>query len=69
MQAAIACFTRAFDYYDKTGDVGRAVAVAEYPGHSLAAETGMNRIVIRALALVQTDTLQAARFLSVHGAF
>ena len=40
MQAAIAYFTKVFDYYDKTGDVERAVAVAEYPGHSLASETG-----------------------------
>ena len=69
MQAAIAYFTKVFDYYDKTGDVERAVAVAEYPGHSLAFETGMDRIVVRALALVQPDTLQAARLLSAHGAF
>ena len=74
MGEALNSLTRAFEYYEKTGDVDRAVAVAEYPimhSHLVTAMqinsvTSMGQLVSRALKLVPPDSHQAARLLCGH---
>ncbi|MFQ6028445.1 MAG: AAA family ATPase, partial [Dehalococcoidia bacterium] len=59
---------RAFDFYEKTGDVSRAVAVAEYPmpmGHQ--GRTEVAQYISRALKLVPPDAPAAGRLLSNYG--
>ena len=66
--------SNAFEYYEKTGDLDRAVAVAEYPImhlHFLTAMqmnsvTSMGQLVSSALKLVPPDSHQAARLLCGH---
>jgi DNA-binding CsgD family transcriptional regulator len=62
--------SRAFDYYEKVGDVARAVAIAQYP---LPSSTGVWRTastpyyIPRALRLTPPDSPTEARLLSSYG--
>ena len=67
-QEATDSLRRAFDYYAETGDVDRAVAVAEHPFSTLfGSQTGMVQITSRALALVPPGSPQGGRLFSRHG--
>ena len=60
----------AFDYYAETGDISRAVAVAEYPIPSVAGRlTEVAGRIRRALDLVSADSHQAGRLLSPYAWF
>ena len=66
----VASLNSVFDYYAGTGDVARAVAVAEHPfyppiGHGY----GASQLVAKALSLVSPDSLEAGRLLSRYGWF
>ena len=65
---AVATLARAFDYYAETGDVDRAVAVAQsrYPSRS-GLSTGAAKLIARALSLVPADSHQAGALLSRQG--
>lgn len=67
----LANLTRAFDYYAQSGNVHRALAVAEYPTADDLERglTGASHLVARALELVPRDSEQAGRLLSRYGAF
>ena len=69
MQEAIDTLSRAFEYYEKSEDVERAVAVAETPiaGFGFGHPTGLGQIIERALALVPPESHQAGRLLSRYG--
>ncbi len=69
MQVAIDTLARAFDYYETSGDVERAVAVAEIPivGFGFGHRTGLGQIIERALALVPPESHQAGRLFSRYG--
>ena len=59
---------RAFDYYAGSGDVGRAVAVAEYPVPTIVGRnSGTSQRIARALTTVPPDSLAAGRLLALHG--
>jgi DNA-binding CsgD family transcriptional regulator/tetratricopeptide (TPR) repeat protein len=59
---------RAFDYFTATGDVERAVAVAEHPLPQIAAlNTGASNRISRALEMVPPDSGTAGRLLSMLG--
>lgn len=65
---AVATLRRAFDYYERVGDVTQAVMVAEHPLPIKAGVvTGARELTGRALALVTTGSPEAARLLSLHG--
>ena len=69
VQEGVDILSRAFDYYETTGDVARAVAVAEHPlPPGRTGRTGPALFVLRALKLVPSDSLQAGRLLSTYGA-
>jgi DNA-binding CsgD family transcriptional regulator/tetratricopeptide (TPR) repeat protein len=69
LQEGVDILSRAYDYYERVGDVARAVAVAEYPLPVLArGRTGIAQYVVRALKLVPPDSHQAGRLLSTYGA-
>jgi tetratricopeptide (TPR) repeat protein len=69
VQEAVDTLGRSFDYYERTGDVARAVTVAEYPLPALSqGRTGIAQFVARALELVPPDSQQAGRLLSTYGA-
>ena len=59
--------TRAFDYFEDTGDVAMAVAVAEYPLLFVAGLQRATGMVERALMLVGPDSHEAGRLLSHNG--
>jgi DNA-binding CsgD family transcriptional regulator len=66
----VASLNSVFDYYAGTGDIARAVAVAEHPfypptGHGY----GASQLVAKALSLVPPDSLAAGRLLSRYGWF
>ena len=61
---AWANISQAFDFYVESGDVTRAVAVAEYPLFYVSGLTGATRLVTQALTLVHPDSLEAGRLLS-----
>ena len=68
LQDAVNNLTQAFDYYVETGEVSRAVAVAEHPlPVALGHVTGIAQLFARALELVPPDSLQAGRLLSNYG--
>jgi len=68
LSEAVATLSRAFDYYAESGDVERAVSVAEHPLPAAAGHvTGAATLIARALDLVAPDSLQSARLLSSHG--
>ena len=60
---------RAFDYYVEVGDVGRIVAIAEYPdyGTGLWRGTGVVQLIVRALEQVPPHSHEAGRLLCQHG--
>ena len=58
---------RAFDYYVGAGDVGQAVAIAEFPDYSLAWTSVVEELIPRALAMVPPDSHEAGRLLCRHG--
>jgi tetratricopeptide (TPR) repeat protein len=66
---ALASLSRAFDYYAKVGDVAQAVAVAEcHRGSHLPGQlVAQPELLVRALALVPPDSIEAGRLLSPHG--
>jgi tetratricopeptide (TPR) repeat protein len=69
-QEALTNLTRAFDHYAKTGDVGRAVAITQYPVQSsplTGRHTGVIELVGRALALVPPDSHEAGQLLCQYG--
>jgi DNA-binding CsgD family transcriptional regulator/tetratricopeptide (TPR) repeat protein len=69
LQRAVDIMTRAFDYYEKAGDVARAIALAEYPQPIVAVgRTGIAQFIPRALKLVPPASSTAGRLLSSYGA-
>jgi predicted ATPase len=58
--------TRAFDFYFESGDVDRAVAIAENPLFA-GFGSGASQVGTRALSLVQPDSHAAGRLLSHYG--
>jgi tetratricopeptide (TPR) repeat protein len=63
--AIVATLTRAFDYYEASGDIERAVAVAEHRLIATAVESPAGSgLIDRALALVPQDSHAAGRLLS-----
>ena len=68
IQDAVASFTRAFDFYAETGDVDRAVAIAEYPFYPVAGQRiGEAQLIARALELLPPDSHEAGGLLSRYG--
>jgi DNA-binding CsgD family transcriptional regulator len=68
-QEAVDILSRAFDYYETTGAVAKAVAIAEYPlPLPPVGRTGSAMFIPRALKLVPPDTRAAGRLLSSYGA-
>ena len=68
LQDAVNNLTQAFDYYAETGEVSRAVAVAEHPlPIALGHVTRIAQLIARGLELVPPDSLQAGRLLSNYG--
>ena len=63
---ATASLTRAFDYFVKSSDAQRALAIAEYPIIALPGTTGLAPIISRALELVPAGSPEAGRLLSRH---
>ena len=64
----VANLSCALDYYVETGDVPRAVAVAEHPLHAPSGlDTGATQLIARALALVPSDSHEAGRLLLRQG--
>ena len=67
MGTAITNLELALDYYVSTGDVNRAVAVAEYPFPPASGFTGFASSISRVLDMVPGDSHQAGRLLSRYG--
>ena len=61
MQNAVETLTRAFDYYEKTGDVETALQVAEYPVMATTGITGITHLIARALDLAGPDSHRSGR--------
>ena len=61
MQNAVETLTRAFDYYEKTGDVETALQVAEYPVMATTGITGITHLISRALVLAGPDSHRSGR--------
>ena len=68
---ALANLTRAFDHYVESGEVARAVAIAEVPyaDDIESGLTGASGLLGRALELLPSDSIQAGRLLATYGAF
>jgi class 3 adenylate cyclase/tetratricopeptide (TPR) repeat protein len=66
---ALARLVRAFEYYVGAGDVTSALAVATHPIPPVWEPTEFPGVVIRALALVADDSIDAGRLLSTLGWF
>jgi tetratricopeptide (TPR) repeat protein len=58
--------TRAFDYYAETGEIAKAIAVAEH-SHSGPLSMVMTDLLSRALRLVDPNSRQEASLLSAYG--
>ncbi len=58
---------RAFDYYERAGDVPSALAIAEYPHYTMLEYETTAVLVTRALALAPEDSHGAGRLLASHG--
>jgi predicted ATPase len=67
MQEAIDTLNHSLDYYAKTKDVPRMMAVAEYPMLVLPGFTRVNELIGCALNLVPPDSHEAGRLLSRYG--
>ena len=63
---AVSSLTQAFNYYAESGDISRAVAIAQNP-HSVQFIGGLRQVISRAAQLVPPDTLESGRILSNHG--
>ena len=65
---ALTTLRRAFDYYEKVGDVANALAVTEHPlpTYTLIERSDLD-MMSRALALVQSDPAAASRILPRYG--
>lgn len=63
MQNAVETLTRAFNYYEKTGDVETALQVAEYPVMATTGITGITHLISRALVLAGLDSHRSGRLL------
>ena len=57
---------RAFQYYRDSGDIARAVEVAEYPVDQMPYSGGLSDFISGALALVAPDSQQEDRLLSTY---
>ena len=65
---AVENLTRAFAYYIEAGDTDQAVAIAESPIYPLpGSQSGMVRLIGRALGLIPADSHRAGRLLSQYG--
>jgi DNA-binding CsgD family transcriptional regulator len=70
LQEAVNNLRRSFDYYAAAGEVECAVAVAEYPVPVLTGyRTGMAAVIVKALALVPSDSRPAGRLLANYVRF
>ena len=67
LDQAVATLGRAFDYYAGVSDVDRAVTVANFAGYEMSRHAGMRELISRALALVESGSLQEGRLLSRYG--
>ncbi|MFQ6026880.1 MAG: AAA family ATPase [Dehalococcoidia bacterium] len=63
---AVVNLITAFDYYADSGDISRAVAIAQNP-HSVELIGGMREVVARAVQLAPPGSLESGRILSNHG--
>ena len=61
MQNAVETLTRAFDHYEKAGDVETALQVAEYPVMATTGITGITHLISRALELAGPDSHRSGR--------
>ena len=61
MQNAVETLTRAFDFYEKMGDVEMALQVAEYPVMATTGITGITHLISRALVLAGPDSHRSGR--------
>ncbi len=61
MQDAVETLTRAFDYYEKTGDTEMALQVAEYPVMATTGITGITHLLSRALDMAGPDSHRSGR--------
>ena len=61
MQNAVETLARAFEYYEKAGDVETALQVAEYPVMATTGITGITHLISRALDLAGPDSHRAGR--------
>ena len=61
MQSAVETLTRAFDYYEKAGDVETALQIAEYPVMATTGITGITHLIARALDLAGPDSHRSGR--------
>ena len=65
--AAFRSLRRSFDYYARSGDIEKVVAIAELPDYSATRDIALDQLITQALALVPPGSLQAARLLSRLG--
>ena len=59
--------SRAFEYYVKSEDIPKAIAVAEYPIVIVPGDTRRTELVSQALDLIPPDSHEAGRLLSTYG--
>ena len=64
---ALDCLTRAFDHYEETGDVDRAVAVSAFPINPGLGRVRITDLIRRALELAPADSREAGRLYSRYG--
>jgi len=65
---AFVTLSRAFEYYAEAGNVGQAVAAAEFRiAHPAYLIPGVSQLMARALTLVPADSHEAGRLLSRYG--
>ncbi len=70
LQQVVEILGRAFGYYEKIGDVPRALSVAEYPVYSpMGHRTGVTQLLARALELVAPDSHRAGNLFSRYGEY
>jgi ATP/maltotriose-dependent transcriptional regulator MalT len=62
-----AIMKRAFGYYAEAGNIAMAVAIAEFPINPTGRFPGNAELMVRALALVPSDSYEAGRLLSRYG--
>ncbi|MCH8195871.1 MAG: transketolase, partial [Chloroflexi bacterium] len=69
VQEVVANMTSAFDYYEKVGDVVRAVGIAGSPVLWIGSESrsGLEGLIDRALELIPPDSIEAGHLLARQG--